>query len=179
MKKLDRLFNEALLVEFLLYGLGLFLFLKPETTIVTLSYILSGIFLIAGFVLLFNNNFKSLGLTETGLLMIVMGLVFLYKPGALETIIPVLLGIWIIMNGLSRMRIALILRDIRFDKWVIPFVLSLITMFCGMALLINPAPFANVIICFMGCLIIISSLSNIINICIFKKHVRDLSKLLK
>lgn len=179
MKKLNRLFNEALLIEFLLYCFGLFLFLIPETTIVTVSYILAGIFLANGAILLINNNFKSLGLTETGLLMIVMGLVFLYKPNALEVIIPVLLGIWFIMNGLSRMRISLLLKDVRYDKWIIPFVLSLITMFCGMAMLINPSTFANVIVCFMGSLIMISSISNIINICIFKKHVKDLSKLIK
>lgn len=179
MKKLNRLFNEALLIEILLYILGLYLFLEPSTTIVTVSYILSGIFLASGVLLLINNNFKSLGLTETGLLMIVMGLVFLYRPNALEVIIPVLLGIWFIMNGLSRMRLSLLLRDVRYSKWFIPFILSLITMFCGMALLVTPSSFSNVIICFIGSMIIISSLSNIINICIFKSHIKDLSKLIK
>ena len=179
MKRLNKLFNGALVLEGVLFLLGIYLFVKPETSVETLSYILSFIFIIDGVILLSGNNIKTLGLTETALLMITIGLVFLYRPDFLAIIIPLLFGIWILMNGLSRLRVSLLLKDVRYDKWFIPFVLSLIVMFCGMAMLINPSEFSDTIIAFIGIIILFSSISNIITLFIFKKHIKDLSKLIK
>lgn len=179
MKKLNKLFNGALVLEIVLFLLGVYLLLKPETTIESLSYILSFIFIVDGVILLSGNYLKTIGLTETGLLMIAIGLVFLYRPDFLSVIIPLLLGIWILMNGLSRLRISMLLKDVRYDKWFIPFVLSLLVMFCGMALLVNPSEFSSTIIMFIGIIIMFSSASNVISLCIYKKHIKDLSKLIK
>ena len=77
------------------------------------------------------------------------------------------------------LRISLLLSGSGYKNWLILFICSLLSIICGIYIIINPGIGSEVITTYVGIVIMVYAVSNIIDTIIFKKNVNDIVKLLK
>lgn len=83
------------------------------------------------------------------------------------------------MFSLFKIRISLALKDYEDTPWVLSLLLSIVSLICGVLFIINPLTSASVITSAVGIVIIVYSISNIIDMIILKKNINDIVKALK
>lgn len=156
---------------------GLFLFLKPETTINSISYLLGGILIIVGFVTFLKyilNNDKVVKKFDVdlvyGIVGIVAGLVLILNPTAIATIIPFILGMWIVINSAIKLQYALTLKQFESSHWKIPFTIAIISLIWGIILIFNPFQGAVLITKVIGIFVMVYALLEITEGILFHKN---------
>lgn len=176
-------FSLSLITSIIFVVLGLFLFIRPDATITTISYIIGGILLILG-VLSVIRYFKSdYGINVLdfdlvyGVLVIIAGLYLIFNPTMLATIFPAILGIWIIINSVTKFQYALMLKKLDKVDWKYTLLISFLTFAWGIILLINPLESVLVITQVIGIFIIIYAVLDIIDNFILKRNEEDLNKI--
>lgn len=165
-------------VIFLIFGL--FLVFQTENVIKTISIIMGGILLIIGIVPIVNyfknrihNFFSSAGLLY-GVFSTVAGLMILFNTKILATIIPILSGVWMIVNSVNKIQIAMELRDNKVKSWLITFIFAIIILIAGVFLIINPFASAVLLGKTVGIVIIIYTVLDIIDSVIIKLKAKDI-----
>ena len=88
---------------------GIFLLLKPETVINYVCYVLGIILVLWGVVSIIqffsdknSTNYLSLNFIF-GAFVFIFGIIILIKPSIIASIIPLLLGVWMIINGVTKL----------------------------------------------------------------------------
>lgn len=156
---------------------GLFLFLKPETTINTISYCLGGILIVIGFITflkyILNNDtvVKKFDIDLIyGIVGIVAGLVLILNPSVIATIIPFILGMWIVINSAIKLQYALTLKQFESSRWKIPFTVAIISLIWGIILVFNPFQGAVIITKVIGIFVMVYALLEIAEGILFHKN---------
>ena len=91
--------------------IGTFLLARPEDAIHLVSYALGIILLVWGVisVVQFFSNKESQSYLEfgfiVGVFVLIFGIIILVKPDTIASIIPLLLGIWMLINGVTKLSI--------------------------------------------------------------------------
>ena len=131
--------------------IGLFLLIKPATTLSMISYVIGIIILVSGIISLikyFSNHDKvnvyDFGLVF-GILNIIIAIVFISNPNMISSIIPLILGIWILVNGIIKLQFAINLRNQPKSNWGYSAIMSGINILLGLFLVFNPFKGAVVI----------------------------------
>lgn len=176
-----RIFGISMTTSSLFIILGILLFLKPVTTISIISYIIGGIIFITGLVSLiryfkdkeekdyFNFEFVY------GVLSIIVALVIICNPTAIATIIPIVLGGWMIINSIIKIQLSLNLKSYKNDKWLPTFIIATITLIWGALLIINPLKGALVITQVIGLFIIVYAVLDIVESNLIRKNINIVS----
>ena len=94
---------------------------------------------------------------------------------ATESIIPITLGIFFVISGIFSLRISFIIKDMG-SSFVMSFISSILMIICGIILIINPAGTIIVLTTLIGILLIVYSISNVVDMCIFKSRVKEIDK---
>ncbi len=177
-------FSLSLLSSFIFIILGLFLFIRPDATIATISYIIGGILLILGILSIIRYFKSDYGINAFdfdlvyGVLVIIAGLYLIIKPTMLGSIFPVILGIWIIINSVTKFQYALMLKKLQKEDWKYTLLISFLTFVWGIVLLINPLESVLVVTQVIGIFIIIYAVLDIIDNFILRRNKDDLEKTL-
>ena len=85
-----------------------------------------------------------------GIVATAAGILFLLKPEFVKSIIPVVLGIYIVIDALLNLKRALELRSLQYARWWVTLVLSLISVALGVLILCRPVFLADFIIMVIG-----------------------------
>lgn len=96
-----------------------------------------------------------------GVVSAAVGILFLLKPELVVSILPVVLGVYVVIDGLLNVKRALELRDLSYRRWAVVLGLSLGSVALGAFLLIRPAFIAEVIIMVMGGILIYNGVSDL------------------
>ncbi|MBQ3475693.1 MAG: DUF308 domain-containing protein [Bacilli bacterium] len=159
--------------------LGFFLLLKPDGAIDFIAYVLGVLLIIWGVVLIiqyFTKKNDQQGFIQTsfviGLLVFILGIVFLIKPKTIASIIPLLLGIWMIISGVLKLGYAITVN--KQVKNIIPILLSLLIIGVGLFLVFNPFEGAEIITKAIGIIIIIYSILDIVECIFIRQLVSDI-----
>ena len=171
--------NIFISILFLLFGIVLIMF--PNMSTMALAYS-AGILLIAnGVGSLISKERKTLIYDPViiGVISLIFGIVIFINPDVFNTIVPVLLGIWFIILGIIKYEIANILNEIGENGWGGVVATALLTIVAGFLLILCPKIGANVLIIFMGTLIMLYSISDIINYILIRNKVSKLAKYFK
>lgn len=162
--------------------LGIILVSHPGTSLSIISYTIcvllvgNGVYqLIMGY---HNISLSLLDGFSGGLLSIIFGILILMKPVALAAIIPIAIGLWFIVSSSYKLRIAIILRSRNESIWMVLCVMALLMMICGIVLIFNPLSSLVAITQFIGILIIIYSIIDIIEAVLIKKNIKLLDSFL-
>ena len=75
--------------------------------------------------------------------------------------------------------LSLSLKKVGYSAWVATIILAIITILCGLLIIINPQSGTLALTTFFGILLIVYSVSDIIDLFIFKNNVNDIVKLIK
>ena len=173
-KKLSSMNRTSIVFSILFMLLGLFLIIKPEDAIHMVSYALGIILLIWGLVSMikFFSNKESQNYLEfsfiVGVFVFIFGVIILIKPNTIANIIPLLLGIWMLINGVTKLSYSLTIN--RNNPALGSIIVSGLIIVCGILLIFNPFSGAKALTQIIGGTLILYSLLDLIE-CISIKTV--------
>jgi len=181
-KGFSKVFVSSILSSVIFVALGIFLFTKPETTISTISYVLGIIIILLGS-FAFGKYFQSREEGSKfnfsliyGVLSFIIGLILILNPTALATLIPFVIGFWMVINSTVKIQYSLNLKQYENKAWIPTFVIGLLTLICGLVMIFNPFEGALLITKMIGLFIIIYSILDIVEAFLLNKNIKNITK---
>ena len=179
---LKKVFLMSLVSSILFFAFGLLLFLQADAVIKTVS-VMIGIILVGLGVVPIVNYFKTINagfFSSTGLLYgifsVVAGFIILFNSDILATIIPILSGVWVIVNSVNKIQISMELRDEKVDFWIVSFIFSLLMLVVGAFLIINPLKSSLYVTQTIGIVIMVYAALDIIDTIVIKVKAKKVAK---
>lgn len=163
-------------IAILVFGGLLFAF--PETVIKSITIALAVIFIAVGIIPIINYfRFRSSGIATTfgfmmGVFCIIVGLILLMNENILNIIIPIITGVWIIINAINRIAIAMDLRDLKVGIWSITLIYAIITLIIGVLLILDPVNGGKMVTKTVGIIIMFYSALDIIELILVRIKVK-------
>lgn len=100
----------SLIYSILFFILGAIIFTKPEIIILFISYVIGGLFIIIGIFKCIKNyldikkdNTISSKEMITGIVLVILGTVFILLAGVIEALVRLIIGGWILFSGINRL----------------------------------------------------------------------------
>lgn len=184
-RKIKKTFNLSLLTSIVFVIVGLFLFIKPDTTLSVISYVIGTILIISGITSGYR-YFSEKGVLSIfsfdlvyGVLLLISGIFLVVRPDLLSVLFPIILGIWIIINSVIKFQYALVLKRIKNEDFLYTALISFLTLIWGIVLLYNPFKTALLVTQTIGIFIIVYAVLDIIDNFIIRKNVNDIIRLFK
>ena len=145
---------------------GIFLLMKPETAINIVCYILGLILISWGVVSIIqfftdknSNSYLSINFVF-GAFVFIFGIIILIKPNIIASIIPLLLGVWMVINGVTKLSYSLTIN--KTSKASLSIIGSILIILFGILLIFNPFEGAKGLTQIIGIALIIYSLMDLI-----------------
>lgn len=180
LKGINGLFNVSILTSVVILVIGIFLFIQPDTVIRMISVVLGIIFLIPGLTALIDyfkeKNSSSLVL---GIITILVSLILIIKTDLVASILPFILGIYFVVNGITRLQYALELKKDGYTSFTTSLVFSLLIMLCGILFILNPFEGAMALTQMIGMFMIIYAALDISNTVVIKRGMKVVTKDMK
>lgn len=148
--------KSPLLICLLTLVLGCMLLTNNNKVVVWTCYIIGAIALIIGLYNLFAKYIaKKEGNVSVGIYSIILAILLFILAGTIEVTLRMIIGIWLIINGLSKLALAFKVKE----KFVPFLVLSLILIIAGMYCILV----SNVILVVVGAFLIVSATIDLYN----------------
>ena len=168
-------------VFYIIFALSLFVFPEASTNllgnVLAVFLILFGIYLV---LLDFRGGFLLvIDLLPGGLIATIMGVLILIHPGILKEIIPIVIGIWVIVSSSLNIKLSLYMKEVEGHSWLTTLIIALISVFVGALLIAKPKELTEVLTTFVGILIMIYAISNLIDMLLFKKYIKRIAGYMK
>lgn len=181
--KLNKYIYSSIVISALLMLLGIGIFIYPTMSLKVFSYSIAIIISLFGLFLIIEDIRYNVGMlfdfSLLGIMFFLLGLILLKYPNALTSLIPIFLGIWFIVSGFVKGRWTYYLSDYKLSIRILSFIMSILSIVCGIIFIFNPLDGANYIASFVGILLIIYSISDIVDMIIFKINVNKIYKNIK
>lgn len=180
-KKLNKFLCSSIIISILISFIGLIFMIFPEMSLETINYVLAVILIVNGiyFMLENENNILFSGLQSIGIVELLLGVVLVLKPDLMQTLLPIIVGIVMVVKAFVNLRFSLALGNYGYSNWLLLLILSIISIVAGTLIIINPKIGSIALTFSLGFLICIYSISNIIDVLIFKKHTKEIAKVFK
>lgn len=140
---------------------GIFLLLRPETAINIICYVLGVLLLLSGVVSIVqffsdktSDNYLSFSFIF-GAFVFIFGLIILIKPAIVASIIPLLLGVWMLINGVTKLSYSLTIN--KFNNSTVSIIGSILIIVLGILLIFNPFAGAKSLVQIIGISFIVYS----------------------
>jgi uncharacterized membrane protein HdeD (DUF308 family) len=179
---LKKVFNISMISSVLLFLFGLILavnaegFIKSITVAIGVILLLIGVFPVIDY---FRYRKDGLGASVgliSGIFSIVCGLMLLINEDLLMILIPVFIGVWMIINGINKIQVSFEIKDLGEKSWVITFIYSILIMVLGGYFIVNPISGATTVTSFIGIILCIYAVLDIIDCVIIKVKVKSFKK---
>lgn len=179
---LKKVFNISIISSVLLFLFGLVLavnaegFIKSITVAIGVVLLLIGVFPVIDY---FRYRKDGLGASVgliSGIFSIVCGLMLLINEDLLMILIPVFIGVWMIINGINKIQVSFEIKDLGEKSWVITFIYSVLIMVLGGYFIVNPISGATTVTSFIGIILCIYAVLDIIDCVIIKVKVKSFKK---
>ena len=179
---LKKVFNISIISSLLLFLFGLVLavnaegFIKSITVAIGVVLLLIGVFPVIDYFRYRKDGLgASIGLIS-GIFSIVCGLMLLINEDLLMILIPVFIGVWMIINGINKIQVSFEIKDLGEKSWVITFIYSILIMVLGGYFIVNPISGATTVTSFIGIILCIYAVLDIIDCIIIKVKVKNFKK---
>lgn len=158
--------------------IGLIIAYNPNTTFKVISYLIGGIFILFGIIKVIE-YFNAKGSYDFynyelvyGIMAILLGIIVIACSGMIETILRILIGIWIIYSGAMRLGLSFKLQKIDSDNkiWVAVLLIALAILLCGLYIIATP----GIIVMTIGVIMVVYAIMDIVEEIIFMKNVKDI-----
>ena len=179
---LKKVFNISIISSVLLFLFGLVLavnaegFIKSITVAIGVVLLLIGVFPVIDY---FRYRKEGLGASVgliSGIFSIVCGLMLLINEDLLMILIPVFIGVWMIINGINKIQVSFEIKDLGEKSWVITFIYSILIIVLGGYFIVNPISGATTVTSFIGIILCIYAVLDIIDCIIIKVKVKSFKK---
>lgn len=159
--------------------LGIAFIVAPESSMdiicntIAILLMLYGIY---GLVLSFQSISISYSLNiGTSLIALILGIVILCNNAILQVIIPIILGLFFVINGITKLRYAIVLKD-QGRSWAGPIVVALVMVACGIVMLARPIFVAATLTTFLGIIMVVYALFDLVDAVMLHKDLSTLEK---
>ena len=179
---LKKVFNISIISSLLLFLFGLVLavnaegFIKSITVAIGVVLLLIGVFPVIDY---FRYRKEGLGASVgliSGIFSIVCGLMLLINEDLLMILIPVFIGVWMIINGINKIQVSFEIKDLGERSWIITFIYSILIIVLGGYFIVNPISGATTVTSFIGIILCIYAVLDIIDCVIIKVKVKNFKK---
>ena len=179
---LKKVFNISMISSVLLFLFGLILavnaegFIKSITVAIGVVLLLIGVFPVIDY---FRYRKDGLGASVgliSGIFSIVCGLMLLINEDLLMILIPVFIGVWMIINGINKIQVSFEIKDLGEKSWIITFIYSILIIVLGGYFIVNPISGATTVTSFIGIILCIYAVLDIIDCIIIKVKVKSFKK---
>ena len=138
--------------------IGMMLLVMPQTSLLWICYAFGAVVLITGIVCLVQYApFMLVG----GVITACIGVFTLVRPQVVASFLPVVFGIFIVVDGLSRIGTAIDLAKRKGQKWWLLLLLSLVSVALGVVLVLHPFDAAIGVTMLCGILLIVEGALNL------------------
>ncbi len=165
LKEIQKSLNVSVVTAVLCLIVGIAFLIVPDKSIAVLSNTLGIILVIYGVFDIINsfraNYILSSSFATNGVLALVAGLAIFLNREILESILTFVLGVIFVTGGLTKIRLSLALNKNN-EKWLIPFIISVVTITVGILMVIKPIG-ANYLALYIGIMMIVYSITDLIN----------------
>lgn len=162
--------------------LGLILLIWPGVSATVFCYAFGGVLLAYGLVTVLSfflrDSRQGVFAFELflGIVAAALGLLFLLRPMIVASVLPVILGLFIVVDGLVNLKRAMELRRMLYLRWSIPLVLSLVSVLLGLLILFRPFLAAEALVMVIGAVLIYEGLSDLWTIFRVSKWTKEYRK---
>ena len=111
----------------------------------------------------------------SGILSIILGIVIMYKTDLFSTLITIIIGLWIALSSVNSIKMAVTLKD-EDIPWFLLLLLGIIDLIAGIVVIFNPFEASISITIFVGIMIMVHSIINIVDMLVIRKDVKKISK---
>ena len=179
--KFNKLMTISLVTSIVFILLGILLLLYTKLSLDIIGYVVAVLLIING-VLNITDDYKQFkvfyffdGFTS-GLLSIIFGIIIIANPNYIALIMPIMIGLWFIISSTFKLRMALALKDSSKTNWILPYILSILTIIMGLCLIFNPDLGKLSIVQIIGFITILYGICDVIDVLIFKKNLKAIAK---
>ena len=165
-----------ILVSIVFAIIGIFMIVKTDAALKVISYVLGGMFIIIGIIKSID-YFASKGKYDFynydliyGIIAIIIGLVTIFCSGLIESMLRIMISLWIIYSGLVRLSFSLKLRTAQINMWSVSLILSIIMIIGGIYMLFQN----GALVLTVGIIMLVYSVIDLIESAIFIKNVNEL-----
>lgn len=135
---------------------GILFMARPHISAIAMGYILGAALVIFGIAKMagyFARDLYRLAFQydlETGIILLILGIIILIFPGMMMNIISIALGVLILADGLFKIRIALDARRFGIERWWLTVVLAAVAIALGVVLVFLSARGATFLTVLLG-----------------------------
>ena len=179
---LKKVFNISIISSILLFLFGLILAVNAEGFIKSVTIALGVILLLIGvFPVIDYFRYRKEGLGASiglisGIFSIVCGLMLILNEDLLMMLIPVFIGVWMIINGINKIQVSFEIKDFGEKSWIITFIYSILIIVLGGYFIVNPISGATTVTSFIGVVLCIYAVLDIIDCILIKVKVKNFKK---
>ena len=168
LKKINNFINSSILVSvlFILLGLGMILF--PNISLTVVAYSIAIMFIVLGIYFCVIDYRFFLDTLVVGILTLVLGILLLVNPSWLSNLIPMVMGVWFIVDSILKIRISLTCKEYDDVPWVMLLILSIISLICGILFILHPLITSNIVMTLLGVIIVVYAISDIADMIVAK-----------
>jgi uncharacterized membrane protein HdeD (DUF308 family) len=173
--------NTYMVISLVSLVLGLFLVIKPEVSSSIISYVMGAGFIFYGvvhiitYVLVKDDNLFQFDLAK-GIITTAIGLYFIFKPTFIVSILPFVLGMGILVNGICNLQSACNFYRTSRKHWLTVFIPSIVTILLGVLIVVNPFKWAKVLLVVIGCVLIWNAILDLWTHHCINKKVQEAEK---
>lgn len=167
----------SILTSLVLAIIGIVMIYNPQTTMQFISTILGIFFIVMGIIKLINyfvtkgNSSLFTNDIAWGIISIIIGLVVIVYSSTIENIFRIMIGIWIIYSGFTRLNLSFKLKSVSQKVWAFVLILSVLMIIGGLYVTF----YTGALILTLGVIILIYSIMDIIEGFIFMRNIKELN----
>ena len=111
LKKFNKYINISIILTLLFLALGILVVCFPTTSIKVIAIIIAILLIVGGIFLISDYGISIfwVNLTAVGILSILMGIILLLYPDILVILIPIVVGMFVIVNSIVDIQLSLVL----------------------------------------------------------------------
>ncbi|MCI8276739.1 MAG: hypothetical protein HFJ46_02250 [Clostridia bacterium] len=160
--------KNSIVIAIIMTILGVFLFVKPVTSITVIVSLFGIITVLDGLlhVISYFRTEESLRLMSfelvEGITEVIVGILIITGGKTLSTFFPIMIGIWIIIKSIIKFQIGMNLKSVPDSNYLLTIISSIITLIFGFIVILNPFSSIIAVTRIVGIYIVVYEIMNII-----------------
>ena len=175
-KQISKLWWDSIFTSLIFLIVGIMLILKPTEIITMISMVvgigimIAGIFAFVKYFKIKEKNFRFDFIY--GVICIVSGILLVLNPEAVASVLPLVLGIWMVIHSMMKIEYILTLSKNHDISFWITTILTVLTLASGILFIFNPFKGAAILTQILGSIITFYALMDVINAFVLRKSVK-------
>ncbi len=177
-QELSKVWTTTILTSLFLMIIGIMMIIYPDEIISIISIVIGIGIIIAG-ILAFLKYFRESKEQDFfrfdliyGVISVLAGTLLIVNPKAVASILPLVLGIWMVINSVIKVQYALTLKQYGNTSWLKAMILALITLAGGILLVFNPFEGAAILTQIIGAILVTYAIIDIIDAYMIRKNLK-------